>query len=1086
MLQAKGVSFKVHKAILWARWTKLAEKLEEEDTYKQILDTQPDVLSSIIQYIYTGSMDFSMSESLELYHVMEKYEIPSRRFLPFTAQKANTRINVEEISFRWPIETFDAIPSYTNLYSHVFTVRSISSCKWNMILHISPKRRIEISLCKIDNNDSQPIFVASKITFLRDFLSESDSGITLIPNVHLFQTDKKWRCFEDYPILWGNSFLLECEFKFANYHYSSEIVKSSCEIMSSMKCPNYINDLQNLYRSAKLSDITIIVGSKTFPAHKFILCARSSVFSRMLQIKMSESTSSTVVISDVKPDIMDELLLFMYSEKLEKPLEATAMQLYAAADKYDIPALKEKCSSFLKSNFHVRNVCKVLHLADMHSDSDLYNSALVFFSAHTQQVFLTDEWKEISKENLWFKHLEKVIFLKSQEKESTTSCKDINSTYYKMRICRASFCYEELLTVLCDCERIVNSRPLTYVSDDIEDPLPLTPEKFLHETPQSGVPDIDNVDKVKLSRRAKYLQRMRELLRNKNMAHRMEVRTESKFEFKWLIENLSMCHESKEEYFYSPEFALNTLPGMKWRVQLYPKKSFHENHAAIYLTRNNFSQTCKVIFRFQVLDCCGTLIYNFNERTSVFGAKNKWGYDHSNERFLFRTFKNDILVIKCSLRPVCEPKSRKMLPGLSYENGLFSDVVLRAGDSAFKVHKAILWARWPKMAEKLDAEETSQQVLDIGSNVLEVIIRYVYAGKIDFSEYDLFEEELSAAALKYEIPNFPLVAIEAQTVRTHINVEKILLKWPIRNFSKLPVNTVLRSRAFNCHLVRSCRWNLIFNKYKDEEGGSVIVDVSVCRVYDDEYEPVFLRTKISYDVTHSRETEHLFEYDDKWKCAQFSRISVSAEDILVLQCEFQFSSCVYSSDIVETSCEFTPILNCHYFISDLLNLYKSGKLSDIRIVVGEKTFSAHKFVLSARSPVFSRMFASEMIESKNSIVEISDVDADTIDKMLFFMYSGVLEKLPEATTMQLYTIADKYDIPVLTEICSSFLKSDFTIKNVCEILQLAGVHSDRDLYKSALAYFTAHAKEVFSTDEWKKLSEINFWAKLLENVVTQS
>ncbi|XP_035205586.1 uncharacterized protein LOC118180624 [Stegodyphus dumicola] len=77
---------------------------------------------------------------------------------------------------------------------------------------------------------------------------------------------------------------------------------------------------------------------------------------------------------------------------------------------------------------------------------------------------------------------------------------------------RASLGYEELLTVLCDCERIVNSRPLTYVSDDIEDPLPLTPEKFLHETPQSGVPDIDNVDKEKLSRRAKYLQRMRELL----------------------------------------------------------------------------------------------------------------------------------------------------------------------------------------------------------------------------------------------------------------------------------------------------------------------------------------------------------------------------------------------------------------------------------------------------------------------------------------------------------------------------------------------------------------------------------------------
>lgn len=78
---------------------------------------------------------------------------------------------------------------------------------------------------------------------------------------------------------------------------------------------------------------------------------------------------------------------------------------------------------------------------------------------------------------------------------------------------RASLDYEEFLTVLCDCERIVNSRPLTYVSEEIDNDLPLTPENFLHETPQSGVPDIDNVDKLKLSKRIKYLQRMKDLLR---------------------------------------------------------------------------------------------------------------------------------------------------------------------------------------------------------------------------------------------------------------------------------------------------------------------------------------------------------------------------------------------------------------------------------------------------------------------------------------------------------------------------------------------------------------------------------------------
>ncbi|GFV56179.1 integrase catalytic domain-containing protein [Trichonephila clavipes] len=53
--------------------------------------------------------------------------------------------------------------------------------------------------------------------------------------------------------------------------------------------------------------------------------------------------------------------------------------------------------------------------------------------------------------------------------------------------------YEELITVLC--ERVINSKPLTYVSEDVDDVSPLTPEMFLREIPESGVPDIDTVDR---------------------------------------------------------------------------------------------------------------------------------------------------------------------------------------------------------------------------------------------------------------------------------------------------------------------------------------------------------------------------------------------------------------------------------------------------------------------------------------------------------------------------------------------------------------------------------------------------------------
>ncbi|GFU44977.1 integrase catalytic domain-containing protein [Trichonephila clavipes] len=62
---------------------------------------------------------------------------------------------------------------------------------------------------------------------------------------------------------------------------------------------------------------------------------------------------------------------------------------------------------------------------------------------------------------------------------------------------------------------MINSRPLTYVSENVEHVSSFTPEMFLREIPESGVPDIDIVDTEKLSKTAKFLQKMRSQLRSK-------------------------------------------------------------------------------------------------------------------------------------------------------------------------------------------------------------------------------------------------------------------------------------------------------------------------------------------------------------------------------------------------------------------------------------------------------------------------------------------------------------------------------------------------------------------------------------------
>lgn len=80
---------------------------------------------------------------------------------------------------------------------------------------------------------------------------------------------------------------------------------------------------------------------------------------------------------------------------------------------------------------------------------------------------------------------------------------------------RASLDREHLETVICDCESIINSRPLTYTSSDTTDLAPLAPVMFLRDQSTVGVPDCDAVDQNSLCRKIVYRQRLLENLRSR-------------------------------------------------------------------------------------------------------------------------------------------------------------------------------------------------------------------------------------------------------------------------------------------------------------------------------------------------------------------------------------------------------------------------------------------------------------------------------------------------------------------------------------------------------------------------------------------
>ncbi|GBN77987.1 TD and POZ domain-containing protein 5 [Araneus ventricosus] len=218
-----------------------------------------------------------------------------------------------------------------------------------------------------------------------------------------------------------------------------------------------------------------------------------------------------------------------------------------------------------------------------------------------------------------------------------------------------------------------------------------------------------------------------------------------------------------------------------------------------------------------------------------------------------------------------------------------------------------------------------------------------------------------------------------------------------------------------------------------------------------------------------------------------------SNDVLSLFCEYAFSTGVILN--VHESCDFgiispastkeleenekKPIISqnelhqTQALVDDLKSIYSDGILCDIELRTSTNTFPAHKTILSARSPVFRRMFTNDMREKNSGHVDITDVEDETVRRMLLYIYADVLEDMQFESASKLYSAADKYAVFSLKERCSCFLKDNVNPTKACDLLILADRHQDGDLKCAVQDYILSHDKEVFGSLEWKDFMATN-------------
>ena len=142
-------------------------------------------------------------------------------------------------------------------------------------------------------------------------------------------------------------------------------------------------------------------------------------------------------------------------------------------------------------------------------------------------------------------------------------------------------------------------------------------------------------------------------------------------------------------------------------------------------------------------------------------------------------------------------------------------------------------------------------------------------------------------------------------------------------------------------------------------------------------------------------------------------------------------------------------------VDNFASLWENGqsKSGDVSFVFESKqTLSAHKLILSARSPVFAAMFSyANTKEAQENQVEITDISAEVFQQLLKYIYTGRVDSQDHRRHAEgLLAAADKYGLIKLKQYCEQCLITQLSLESALRLLPLAEMHCAIELKVKAL------------------------------------
>lgn len=158
---------------------------------------------------------------------------------------------------------------------------------------------------------------------------------------------------------------------------------------------SYASNMRALVNDEEFSDVTFMVEDQPVYAHCAILAQRCDHFAAMFRSGMRESVERKVPIVDISRQVFLLLLEYIYTDHVKIEVE-TAIELFIAADIYQLGRLRDMCCTVVRRNLNAENAGPLLQNAEDNHCQVLRDACMSYIVENFDVVSKTDGIKQVS------------------------------------------------------------------------------------------------------------------------------------------------------------------------------------------------------------------------------------------------------------------------------------------------------------------------------------------------------------------------------------------------------------------------------------------------------------------------------------------------------------------------------------------------------------------------------------------------------------------------------------------------------------------------------------------------------------------